>query len=643
RYFKTEGFGVAGGRFFYRSAEDDIWAVAPASTGPIKVKTFIPMTSAFELHFGDRLPGLNSFGDLNGTLLFGVLDDFMDHQLWRSDGTAAGTWQVADVSPSPYSAPDNFLAVNGRMVFRTGELFVATDGTPPGTLLLPPTEVVEPVRLGDQAFFIAADFEKPGLWRTDGTTVGTVRVAEVPRANLVFPPQLTVSGGKLFFRTQNPWDLRVSDGTGAGTLRLETAGYGPAGLTDGGSALFFHSSTPETGYELWKTDGTLAGTVLIKDIRPGSEGAMDSDFAYFQRYASLPGGGVVFAADDGEAGLELWKSNGSVAGTVRLLDILPGAAGSEPRHLTRVGNRIFFVANDGVHGWELWVTAGTPASTRMIKDIAPGLASSLPNDLEVIGDVLVFSAFDGAHGIEAWRSDGTALGTRRLQDIAPGPASSSPQQFTLSGDKVFFAANDNVTGFELWAMPASALLSTFADVSFGYWAWTSIEAIAQAGITRGCGEGRYCPVSQVTRAEMAIFLERAIHGGTFTPPPATGTVFTDVPTSYWAAAWIEQFAADGITTGCAPSEFCPDALVNRAEMAVFLLRSKHGAAYTPPPATGTRFTDVPASYWAAAWIEQLAAEGITTGCAANQYCPGNSVSRDQMAAFLTRTFNLPTP
>jgi hypothetical protein len=78
-------------------------------------------------------------------------------------------------------------------------------------------------------------------------------------------------------------------------------------------------------------------------------------------------------------------------------------------------------------------------------------------------------------------------------------------------------------------------------------------------------------------------------------------------------------------------------------MAVFLLRALHGSGYTPPPATGTRFTDVPAGYWAAPWIEQLAAEGITTGCGENRYCPGDPVSREQMAVFLTRALNLTLP
>ncbi len=76
-------------------------------------------------------------------------------------------------------------------------------------------------------------------------------------------------------------------------------------------------------------------------------------------------------------------------------------------------------------------------------------------------------------------------------------------------------------------------------------------------------------------------------------------------------------------------------------MAVFLLKSKYGTGYTPSAATGTIFTDVPNTYWAAAWIEQLAAEGITGGCGTNIYCPDSPVTRAQMAVFLVKTFNLP--
>jgi hypothetical protein len=144
---------------------------------------------------------------------------------------------------------------------------------------------------------------------------------------------------------------------------------------------------------------------------------------------------------------------------------------------------------------------------------------------------------------------------------------------------------------------------------------------------------------------MAVFLERGLHyPNLFTPPAGTGAVFADVPLGYWALDWIEQFFTDGITNGCGtgPLIYCPDNSVTRAQMAVFLLRAKHGADYVPPAAVGV-FSDVPGNYWAAAWIEQLYAEGITTGCGTNPltYCPEGLVTRAQMAVFLVRTFNLP--
>ena len=181
-------------------------------------------------------------------------------------------------------------------------------------------------------------------------------------------------------------------------------------------------------------------------------------------------------------------------------------------------------------------------------------------------------------------------------------------------------------------------LGRFADAPPGYWAFSFIEALARAGVTSGCGGGNYCPTDSVTRAQMAVFLLRGKNGSGFTPPPATG-IFPDVPSSNFAIDWIEELAAEGITSGCGGGNYCPDDPVTRAQMAVFLLRAKYGSAYTPPEATGV-FADVAASNFAIDWIEQLAAEGITSGCGGDNYCPGNAVSRDQMAVFLVRTFGL---
>jgi photosystem II stability/assembly factor-like uncharacterized protein len=186
---------------------------------------------------------------------------------------------------------------------------------------------------------------------------------------------------------------------------------------------------------------------------------------------------------------------------------------------------------------------------------------------------------------------------------------------------------------------------TFGDVPVSHWAWPYIERLYAAGTTGGCSFNplNYCSTVIATRAQMAVFLERGIHGPSYTPPAVGGsTGFGDVPPSYWAAAWIKQLVTEGITAGCGGGNYCPEMPVTRAQMAVFLLRAKYGPSYTPPAVGGsTGFGDVPPSYWAAAWIKQLVTEGITAGCGNGNYCPELPVTRDQMAVFLVRTFRLP--
>ncbi len=167
-----------------------------------------------------------------------------------------------------------------------------------------------------------------------------------------------------------------------------------------------------------------------------------------------------------------------------------------------------------------------------------------------------------------------------------------------------------------------------------------VETIIRDGITSGCGGGNYCPSSLVTRAQMAVFLLRAGHGAAYVPPPATGTIFSDVAAADFGADWIEQLYAEGITGGCAtnPLRYCPTSSVTRGQMAAFLLKIYHGASYAPTAATGV-FTDVPISMPLAPWIEEMARLFITSGCGGTNYCPNNAVTRGQMAVFLAKTFH----
>jgi len=197
----------------------------------------------------------------------------------------------------------------------------------------------------------------------------------------------------------------------------------------------------------------------------------------------------------------------------------------------------------------------------------------------------------------------------------------------------------DVIGLDKEIAIATSALSTFLDVPPSHWAYDFIEIVAANGITDGCGPSIYCPDDQVTRAQVAVFLERSINGGDFIPDPGLGNIFLDVPASYWAAGWIELLYVDGITSGCGTNIYCPEDAVTREQVAVLLLRAKYGAEYQPPAPVGV-FNDVAPSSFFAPWIEQLAAEGITTGCGDDNYCPKDAVTRDQMAVFLVKTFEL---
>ena len=186
----------------------------------------------------------------------------------------------------------------------------------------------------------------------------------------------------------------------------------------------------------------------------------------------------------------------------------------------------------------------------------------------------------------------------------------------------------------------NGFIANFTDVPSNNQFYLYVTRLVASSITAGVGGGFYGVNQGTLRQQMAAFLLKSRFGVCYTPPPCTG-VFSDVPCTNIFAAWIEALAASGITGGCGPGKYCPGNVVTRQQMAVFLLKAKHGSTYHPPPCQGD-FADVacPGNPFAD-WIEQLAAEGITGGCGGQNYCPGNPVTRGQMATFLVKAFSLP--
>jgi hypothetical protein len=250
----------------------------------------------------------------------------------------------------------------------------------------------------------------------------------------------------------------------------------------------------------------------------------------------------------------------------------------------------------------------------------PGMLASVPNNP---GDTYVWTL-----------TGGTITGGQGTSQLTF--SSGSLGQLMTIGITETSPANCSAVG-------SDTMQVNFADVPQSNPFYNFICSLARDGVSGGCGSGNFCPANPVLRSQMAVFLLRSEHGPSYLPPACSNPIFTDVPCSNPFASWIYQLVAEGITSGCTATTFCPGNSVQRNSMAVFLLVTEHGTGYAPPACTPPgQFTDVPCPGGGFTdWIYQLVAEGITGGCTATTYCPTQPVSRAQMSVFLVVTFNLP--
>jgi ELWxxDGT repeat protein len=302
---------------------------------------------------------------------------------------------------------------------------------------------------------LAADIHplRPGLAsspRGDGSDIGGV-----PRTSFVR------SGSRWFFTAETPGtgrELCVTDGSSGGTslvmdIRPGSQGSEISQITScrvgGRDLVFFAADDGVHGMELWISDGSLAGTSLIKDLKAGPNGSP------IHAMAALPGC-VLFCADDGVSGAELWISDGTANGTVLLRDLRSGASGSLPQSflLAADGRQLFFTADDGVHGRELWLSDGTSSGTKMIADVWPGPTGGLGSGPALVlhqGHAYFEAADPWVLTRNLWRSDGTAKGTIRVASInAPSYAGRIDLSDTASLGSILFFTSDNGSGIELW-------------------------------------------------------------------------------------------------------------------------------------------------------------------------------------------------
>lgn len=401
-------------------------------------------------------------GVLNsGISVFAASDNEAGLEVWRSDGTSAGTFRLTDDACGEYCETFTFNTFFAPWMEAGNRAFVlahdsleestlwVTDGSRGGTfpvyqgtriMTLHPPLWVKSLRL---LFFVVHDITLYDyeLWCSDGTVEGTRKIRTFVSADTrVGIRELTAFRGRVFFNGQDALHgpaLWASDGTEAGTVLIrgfvpDEEGAGPSWLRAVGSRLLFLAPSPVAGEVLWASDGTRAGTRPIYDLQPG-------ELNYATIYDAQVVEGKLFLSTS----LQLWVSDGTRAGTRSL------GTFREPPVLPQqsfLNGRYYFEARTDDSGAEIWSTNGIRAGTRMLADVCPRECSSVlfPGSLRVVGNRLLFTASRGAQDANLWQSDGTARGTRVIQSTTtPGYQRWGSGPVHMAAGRIFFAASNS--------------------------------------------------------------------------------------------------------------------------------------------------------------------------------------------------------
>ncbi len=425
-----------------------------------------------------------AFCEVNGYLYFNGTNVTSGTELWRSDGTTAGTKLFADIVKGPSSSDPVALTKVGKTLF-----FIAT----------------------------TADYGRE-LWKLDSGATAPALVkdirAGVGNSGVV---NLFEYKNKLYFSAgasaSGDYELYTSDGTDSGTYMVKdinpgTANSQPILFTICKDILYF-VATSSVGQELWRTDGTSSGTYLVKDVYLGASGSYISSLAaykdtlYFNattpgspgtylglwksdgtdsgtkkvpsatatdyssvNYLTVCNGWLYFTAYNATVGQELFRTNGT--SVMLMKDIDAGNSGSSPMSLVAVDTILYFTAT-GYNGRELHRCLGTSSGTGLIRDLYPIQTDAQINNMTAVGNTLFFTAQESPNygDIELFKCKGSSIS--RVKDIWAGAAGSSqPTNFYTWNGKLYFSANDNIVGRELWVSDGTASgTSLLKDVNNG--------------------------------------------------------------------------------------------------------------------------------------------------------------------------------
>ncbi len=478
-----------------------------SATGPFGTELYVSDLITNKTTVIDIWPGKTTSGSQNsskpqnlrgykGECFFAANNGTSGTELWKSNGTAAGTKLVADIrSGSGSSSPAWLKVYKNELYFNAvtasnGRELWKTDGTTTNTKLL------KDIRLGTRSsmsssssfgpwleemnglLYFGADDGKVGneLWQTDGTVAGTKLTHDISTAISSSPQYMTAIGKTLYMRAGGL--LYKTDGT---KLTQITGVQVPYDLVAAGTKLWLGGLGTTGGTELFRYDGKA---LTRFDLNTTSSTASSNP-----NEMTPVGTNIVFYADDGKNGNELWCTNGTAAGTSMVKDIYPGtdsrgsANSSLPSSFTPItSTSVLFSATDDTPGTgkgrELWRSDCTAKGTVLADDIDPEVHTkrSSPSNLFHTGKRLFFSADDGKVGSELWTSDGTPAGTKLVADLDQSttnslPSGSRPRDFRVVGDKLFFTAsngtNTNYLGNEPHALDLKTMKVAVLDIHTG--------------------------------------------------------------------------------------------------------------------------------------------------------------------------------
>jgi ELWxxDGT repeat protein len=400
----------------------------------------------------------SNFFEFRNNLIFRAADATNGIELWRSDGTEAGTLLIKDIATgATNSNPSGFKLFKGKIYFN------ATTGT-------------------------AANGSE--LYVSDGTSAGTTLVKDINPGTANSNPQNLNSIGDsilLFAATDGTTGVELYRTDGSADNIKVVKDY--AGTTGSISEIVvmkgiaYTSQIAGAGRELYRSNGTEAGSSLVKDINPGTGNGINTELFVSSKNE------LYFAGNSGATGTELWKSDGTDAGTLLVKEINVGTGNGNPRRFTEVGGKIYFNAA-GAEGIELWETNGSESGTKLVSDINPGVGNSNPDRLvAALGSLFFFAQADGSlydfykydgtkleklTNVKAaantvnttyaeingqlyfsisgnlWQTDGTVNGTFLVSSKIPaGPNPSAITNVTKVGNQVYFAGQVS-NGIELF-------------------------------------------------------------------------------------------------------------------------------------------------------------------------------------------------